>query len=94
MGDVDGTMIEYVLEGIPDLLKDHLKCIYNSWDEFVEDIQDVLNVKLKRGHENLDKERARDAEISKLKIQSTALSSSARQQFVYHASTTNFPASA
>jgi len=56
MGDVDGAMIEYALEGILDLLKDHLKCIYNSWDEFVEDIQDVPNIKLKRGHENLDKE--------------------------------------
>ncbi|KAG1810940.1 uncharacterized protein BJ212DRAFT_1484068 [Suillus subaureus] len=30
MGDVDGTMIEYALEGILDLLKDHLKCVYNS----------------------------------------------------------------
>ncbi|KAG2746616.1 hypothetical protein P692DRAFT_20886750 [Suillus brevipes Sb2] len=85
MGDVDGAMIEYALESIPDLLKDHLKCVYNSWDEFVEDIQDVPNVKLKRGRENLDKERARDAEISKLKMQSA---------FVHHASTMNFPAPA
>jgi hypothetical protein len=94
MGDVDGAMIEYALESIPDLLKDHLKCVYNSWDEFVEDIQDVPNVKLKRGRENLDKERARDAEISKLKMQSAVLSSSAPQQFVHHASTMNFPAPA
>jgi hypothetical protein len=94
MGDVDGAMIEYALESIPDLLKDHLKCVYNSWDEFVEDIQDVLNVKLKRGRKNLDKEQARDAEISKLKMQSAVLSSSAPQQFVHHASTMNFPAPA
>jgi len=47
MGDVEGAMIEYVLEGILDLLKDHLKCVYNMWDEFVEDVQDVPNIKLK-----------------------------------------------
>jgi hypothetical protein len=49
MGDVDGAMIEYALEGIPNLLEDHLKCMYSTWDEFVEDIQNVLNIKIKRG---------------------------------------------
>jgi hypothetical protein len=47
MGDVEGAMIEYVIESIPDLLKDHLTCAYNTWDELIEDIQDVPIVKLK-----------------------------------------------
>jgi hypothetical protein len=80
MGDVDGAMIEYALESIPNLLKDHLKCTYNTWDEFVEDIQNVPNVKLKRGREDLNKERARDAEIARLKAQSTLSTSYLSQQ--------------
>ncbi|KAG0702618.1 hypothetical protein DFH29DRAFT_875013 [Suillus ampliporus] len=31
--------LEYVIEGIPNLLKDHLKCKYSDWDELVEDVQ-------------------------------------------------------
>jgi hypothetical protein len=58
MGDVDGAMIEYALEGIPNLLKDHLKCMYNTWDEFIEDIQNVPNVKLKHRCKDLNKEWA------------------------------------
>ncbi|KAG1818249.1 hypothetical protein EV424DRAFT_1540191 [Suillus variegatus] len=69
MGDTAGHLIEYMLEGIPDLLKDHLKCDYDSWDDFIEDVQRVPSVKLKRGREDLDKERARDADIARLKAQ-------------------------
>jgi hypothetical protein len=70
MGDTNGHLIEYVVEGIPDLLKDHLKCDYDSWDDFIDDVQSVSSVKLKRGREDLDKERARDADIARLKAQS------------------------
>jgi hypothetical protein len=80
MGNVDGAMIEYALEGIPNLLKDHLKCMYSTWDEFVEDIQNVPNIKIKHGQEDLNKERARDAEIAKLKAQSTLSTSYMSQQ--------------
>ncbi|KAG1889419.1 hypothetical protein F4604DRAFT_1674070 [Suillus subluteus] len=71
MGDTTGHLIEYVVEGIPNLLKDHLKCKYEDWDEFIDDVQGIPSVKLKRGREELDKERARDADIARLKAQST-----------------------
>ncbi|KAG2035646.1 hypothetical protein BDR03DRAFT_983494 [Suillus americanus] len=80
MGDIDGAMIEYALEGIPNLLKDHLKCTYNTWEEFVEDIQNVPNVKLKHRQEDLDKERAHDAKIAKLKAQNMLSTSYLSQQ--------------
>jgi len=81
MGDTDGHLIEYAIEGIPNLLKDHLKCDYSSWDEFVEDVQSVPSVKIKRGREDLDKERARDVDIARLKAQSMPAISSLQHQF-------------
>ncbi|KAG1835436.1 hypothetical protein EV424DRAFT_1340551 [Suillus variegatus] len=69
MGDTEGYLIEYVIEGIPNLLKDHLKCEYADWDEFLEDVQSVSSIKLKRGREDLNKERVRDADIARLKVQ-------------------------
>ncbi|KAG1798162.1 uncharacterized protein HD556DRAFT_1232622, partial [Suillus plorans] len=81
MGDVNGAMIEYTLEGIPNVLKDHLECAYTTWEEFVEDIQKVPNVKLKRSREDLEKNRARDAEIAKLKAQNSPSPLLLSQQF-------------
>lgn len=69
MGDMEGYLIEYVIEAILNLLKDYLKCEYADWDEFVEDVQSVSSVKLKRGREDLDKERVRDVDIARLKAQ-------------------------
>ncbi|KAG1821263.1 hypothetical protein EV424DRAFT_1347018 [Suillus variegatus] len=69
MGDTEGYLIEYVIEGIPNLLKDHLKCEYADWDEFLEDVQSISSIKLKRGREDLNKERVRDADIARLKAQ-------------------------
>ncbi|KAG2034213.1 hypothetical protein BDR03DRAFT_984557 [Suillus americanus] len=71
MGDTTRHLIEYVVEGIPNLLKDHLRCEYEDWDEFVDDVQGVPSVKLKRGHEELDKEHARDADIARFKAHNT-----------------------
>ncbi|KAG1770130.1 hypothetical protein EV702DRAFT_1049455 [Suillus placidus] len=82
MGDIEGHLIEYVIKGIPNLLKDHLKCDYNSWDEFVEDVQSVPSVKIKRGRKDLDKERARDVDIARLKAQSTPSMASLQHQFL------------
>ncbi|KAG2141360.1 hypothetical protein DEU56DRAFT_911467 [Suillus clintonianus] len=91
MGDVEGHLIEYVLEGIPNLLKDHLKCDYKNWDEFIEDVQTVPSVKIKRGREDLDKERARDADIARLKAQSTPSMTTLQQQFAQLATSTYRP---
>jgi hypothetical protein len=55
MGDIDGHLIEYVVEGILNLLNDHLKYEYGDWDEFIEDVQNVPSTKLKRGREDLTK---------------------------------------
>lgn len=41
-----------------------------SWDDFIDDVQSIPSVKLKSGREDLDKERARDADIARLKAQS------------------------
>ena len=69
MGDCKGFLIEYVLEGIPNILKDHLTCQYDTWDEFRDDIRSVPMKKIKCGKETIAKEKARDAEISSLKSQ-------------------------
>ncbi|KAG2033712.1 hypothetical protein BDR03DRAFT_984882 [Suillus americanus] len=66
-----GHLIEYMVEGMPNLLKDHLRREYEDWDEFVDDVQGVPSVKLKRGHEELDKDRERDADIARLKAHNT-----------------------
>ncbi|KAG1824887.1 uncharacterized protein BJ212DRAFT_1295945 [Suillus subaureus] len=71
MGDTAGHLIEYVVKGIPNLLKDYLKCKYEDWDEFTNDVQSIPSVKLKRGCKELDKEHTRDADIARLKAQST-----------------------
>lgn len=49
MGDIEGYLIEYIIKGVPYLLKDHLKCEYADWEEFLEDVQSVSSIKLKRG---------------------------------------------
>ncbi|KAG1880059.1 hypothetical protein F4604DRAFT_1679179 [Suillus subluteus] len=56
MRDMEGYLIEYIIEGVPNLLKDYLKCEYADWDEFLEDVQSVSSIKLKRGREDLNKE--------------------------------------
>jgi hypothetical protein len=81
MGDTEGFLIEYVMEGIPNLLKDHLKCEYRDWDDFIEDVQSVPSIKLKRGREDLTKERTRDADIAQLKAQNTPSMIALQQQF-------------
>jgi len=72
MGDVAGFLIESALENVPNMLKDHLTCDYSTWQEFVDDVENVPAVKLKRAREELDKERLRDADIARLKAQSVS----------------------
>ena len=74
MGDIAGFLIEPALENIPNMLKDHLSCSYSTWQEFVDDVESVPAIKLKRAREELDKERLRDADIARLKAQSTSSS--------------------
>jgi hypothetical protein len=38
MGDFKGDLIEDALEGIPNLLKDHLTGMYSIWDQFIKDV--------------------------------------------------------
>ncbi|KAF9232043.1 hypothetical protein BU15DRAFT_81671 [Melanogaster broomeanus] len=79
MGDTTGYLIEYAVEGIPNLLKDHLTCHYTTWDELVDDIRGVPIVKLKRGREELEKQRARDVDIAQLKAHHAATSQNVAQ---------------
>jgi len=72
MGDIAGFLIEPALENIPNMLKDHLLCSYSTWQEFVDDVESVPAIKLKRAREELDKERLRDADIARLKAQSAS----------------------
>ncbi|OJA10910.1 hypothetical protein AZE42_13794 [Rhizopogon vesiculosus] len=74
MGDTAGFLIDSALENIPNMLKDHLLCSYSTWQEFVDDVESVPAVKLKRAREELDKERLRDADIAQLKAQSVSFS--------------------
>ena len=73
MSDHKGFLIEYILEGIPNILKDHLTCQYDTWDEFHDDICSVLMNKIQCGKETIAKEKARDTEISSLKSQVTSM---------------------
>ena len=54
------------------MLKDHLSCQYNKWDEFQKDIRSVPAHKIRQGKERQDQERARDAEIAQLCTQTLA----------------------
>ncbi|KAI6036185.1 hypothetical protein PISMIDRAFT_12193 [Pisolithus microcarpus 441] len=69
MGDANGFLIDDVLHQIPDLLKDHLTCEYDTWEELLEAIQSVPANKLRRGQEELMKERTRDAAVASLQQQ-------------------------
>jgi hypothetical protein len=69
------------LKGILNVLKDHLECAYTTWEEFVEDIQKVPNVKLKHSREDLEKNQAQDAEIAKLETQNSPSPLLLSQQF-------------
>ena len=60
MGNCKDFLIEYVLEGILNILKDHLTCRYDTWDEFRDDIHSVPMNKIKCGKETIAKEKARD----------------------------------
>ncbi|KAG1795829.1 hypothetical protein EV424DRAFT_1353400 [Suillus variegatus] len=72
MGDSAGLLVEYAVEGIPNVLKDHLTCSYSSWQEFLQDVESVPAVKLKRAKEDLNMNRTRDADIAQLKAQSSS----------------------
>jgi len=56
MGDIAGFLIEPALENILNMLKDHLLCSYSTWQEFVDDVESVPAIKLKRARVELDKE--------------------------------------
>ncbi|KAG2739342.1 hypothetical protein P692DRAFT_20756633 [Suillus brevipes Sb2] len=71
MGDSTGSLVEYALEGIPNVLKDHMTCSYASWQEFLQDIESVPAIKLKRAKEDLSMNRTRDTDIAQLKAQSS-----------------------
>ena len=72
MGDMTGFLIDCAVKGIPNLLKDHLLCRYNTWEEFKGDIRSITPHKIKQGKETLKHERTRDAEIAQLRAQISA----------------------
>ncbi|KIK72213.1 hypothetical protein PAXRUDRAFT_22257 [Paxillus rubicundulus Ve08.2h10] len=49
MGDIKGALIEYALEGVPTLLKEHLTCEYDTWEDFLEVVRTVPKEKLSIG---------------------------------------------
>jgi hypothetical protein len=71
IGDSTGLLVEYMLEGIPNILKDHMTCSYSLWQEFLQDIESVPAIKLKRAKEDLNMNRTRDADIAQLNAQSS-----------------------
>ncbi|KAG1829622.1 hypothetical protein EV424DRAFT_1535638 [Suillus variegatus] len=72
MSDSAGLLVEYAVEGIPNVLKDHLTCSYSSWQEFLQDVESVPAIKLKRAKEDLNMNRTCDADITQLKAQSSS----------------------
>lgn len=73
MGDLKGDLIEDALEGIPDLLKDHLTGTYSTWDQFIEDVRRVPSIKLQRSREKSEIVNRRDADIAQLKAWSSSI---------------------
>ena len=69
MGDADGALIKYVIETAPSILHDHLEEGYNSWEEFIQAVQKVPAVKLRRSKEEIEKERTQDSAIAVLRQQ-------------------------
>ena len=72
MGDTGGFLIDCAVDGILNLLKDHLACRYNTWEEFKKDIRGITPHRIKQGKERLEHERTRDAEIAQLCAQTSA----------------------
>jgi hypothetical protein len=64
MGDLKGDLIEDVLNGIPDLLKDHLTGTYSTWDQFIKDVQRVSSIKLQRSRKKLEIVSCWDVDIA------------------------------
>ncbi|KAG0692762.1 hypothetical protein DFH29DRAFT_1008168 [Suillus ampliporus] len=81
MGDNAGLLIECALEGIPNMLKDHMMCSYSSWQELLDGMENVPAIKLKRARKELNKNRTRDADIAQLKAQNAPTFTSLPLQF-------------
>ncbi|MGZ7279962.1 hypothetical protein ACXWQB_09310, partial [Streptococcus pyogenes] len=82
MGDTAGFLIDSVIERVPNVLKDHLLCRYDTWEEFKRDIHAVPLHKIKREKEKLVLDQSRDKEIASMRTQH-ALTSSALQSALH-----------
>jgi hypothetical protein len=69
MGDVEGMLIEYAIEGIPTVLKEHLTGEYDTWEEFLEGVRSVPKGKLSTGRQRIAENRARDDAVAILQQQ-------------------------
>ncbi|KAG1844997.1 hypothetical protein F4604DRAFT_1937235 [Suillus subluteus] len=81
MSDSTGLLVEYALKGIPNILKDHMTCSYSSWQEFLQDVESIPAVKLKRSKEDLNMNQMRDTDIAQLKAQRSPAINSLPLQF-------------
>ncbi|KAI6011749.1 hypothetical protein PISMIDRAFT_96202 [Pisolithus microcarpus 441] len=81
MGDANGFLIDDALHQIPNLLKDHLTCEYDSWEEFLEAVRNVPTNKLRRAQEELIRERTRDAAVKRWIKLSQGMSRDLREEF-------------
>ncbi|KIM53753.1 hypothetical protein SCLCIDRAFT_31669 [Scleroderma citrinum Foug A] len=67
MGDTDGTLIEYAIETMPVVLRDHLDDGYDLWEDFVQVVREIPAARLCRGKEELEQNWARDSAIAALR---------------------------
>ena len=74
MGDTDGTLIEYAIETMLAVLRDHLDDGYNSWEDFVQVVREIPAARLHWGKEELEQNRACNSAIAVLRQQVTQLS--------------------
>ncbi|KAF8125032.1 hypothetical protein EV363DRAFT_1402785 [Boletus edulis] len=74
VGDLKGTLIDHVIEGIPRLLKDHLNGDYDSWEVFEDAVRAVSVDRIQSDRRRQEENRTRDQAIETLQQQLTQMS--------------------
>ncbi|KAI5995000.1 hypothetical protein EDD15DRAFT_2365904 [Pisolithus albus] len=69
MGDVEGKLVEYVVEEAPTVLRNELEDEYEGWDEFIEAVRKAKVKKMLRNRETRRGEEGLRNEVAELRQQ-------------------------
>ena len=73
-GDTQGRLIDFVIEGIPRILKDHLAGDYDSWEAFEDAVWAVPPDRLQAEKRRQEEDKSRDQVIAALQQQVSQMS--------------------